>query len=146
MALREEVELEDKYNIFERNGNDASLVLFPPVNGSVSQQYDVKNKHYAIDIVTETGSPVKVVADGIVVFSEWTSETGFVIIVEHKDGLLSVYKHNGSLSKTQGDLVVTGEVIASVGNTGELTTGPHLHFELWNNGKPVNPSDYIDFN
>ncbi len=146
LALREEVEIEDKYNIFERNGTNASLVFFPPVKGAITQGYDAEKKHYAVDIVSETNSPVKVVADGTVIFSEWTSETGYVIIVEHKDGLLSVYKHNGSLSKSQGDLVLAGEVIASVGNTGELTTGPHLHFELWNNGKPINPQDYIDFN
>lgn len=85
-------------------------------------------------------------ANGTVIFSEWTADTGFVIIMEHEEGLLSVYKHNSSLNKEQGDLVKAGEVIASVGNTGEFTTGPHLHFELWNNGNPVNPSDYIDFN
>ena len=146
LALRKEVELEDKYNVFERDGGSASLVLFPPVSGTISQTYDVKSKHFAIDIVSEMNGPVKVVADGTVIFAEWTSETGYVIIVEHKEGLLSVYKHNGSLSKSQGDLVVAGEVIASVGNTGELTTGPHLHFELWDNGKPVDPSNYIDFN
>lgn len=145
LALRETVELEDKYNIFERKGTASPLVLFPPVSGSVSQKYDALKKHFAVDIAAKTGTPVKVVADGTVIFSEWTSETGFVILVEHQDGLLSAYKHNGSLTKAQGDLVVAGEVIASVGNTGEFTTGPHLHFELWSNGKPVNPMEYIDF-
>ena len=86
------------------------------------------------------------VAHGTVIFSEWTAETGYVIIVKHDYGLLSVYKHNSSLEKVQGDLVKAGEVIASIGNTGELTTGPHLHFELWRKGKPVNPQNYIDFN
>jgi murein DD-endopeptidase MepM/ murein hydrolase activator NlpD len=89
---------------------------------------------------------VKAVADGTVIFSEWTAATGYVIIMEHEEGLLSVYKHNGSLNKEQGDIVKAGEVIASVGNTGEFTTGPHLHFELWSNGNSVNPADYIDFN
>ena len=88
---------------------------------------------------------MKAVANGVVIFSEWTTETGYVIILEHKEGLLSVYKHNGSLNKTQGDIVRSGEVIASVGNTGELTTGPHLHFELWDNGTSINPLDFIDF-
>ncbi|AIY12725.1 MULTISPECIES: M23 family metallopeptidase [Cellulophaga] len=143
--LRAQVELEDKYNLFERTDKNVNQILFPPINGSVSQDYDPKTKHFAIDIVAAKGTPVKSVADGTVIFSEWTSETGYVIIVEHKDGLLSVYKHNGSLSKEQGDLVRAGEVIASVGNTGELTTGPHLHFELWNNSSPANPKDYIDF-
>ena len=146
LALREEVEIEDKYNLFQRNNGGASLVLFPPVAGSISQNYNVEKKHFAVDIVAELNSPVKSVADGTVIFSEWTSDTGYVIIVKHKEGLLSAYKHNSSLSKYQGDVVVAGEVIASVGNTGELTTGPHLHFELWNDGAPVNPTDYIDFN
>ena len=143
--LRAQVALEDKYNLFERNTKNVNVILFPPINGSISQEYDADKKHFAMDVVAAKGTPVKSVADGTVIFSEWTSETGYVIIIEHKDGLLSVYKHNGSLNKGQGDLVRTGEVIASVGNTGELTTGPHLHFELWNNGSPVNPKDYIDF-
>ncbi len=143
--LRAQVALEDKYNLFEKNTENVHQILFAPINGTISQEYDFDKRHYAIDIVATKGTPVKSVADGIVIFSEWTSETGFVIILEHKNGLLSVYKHNGSLNKSQGDLVQAGEVIASVGNTGELTTGPHLHFELWNNGSPVNPKDYIDF-
>lgn len=145
LALRQEVEIEDKYNIFERNTENSVLVLFPPVNGTVSLEYDPQKKHYAVDVVSELNNPVKAVADGTVIFAEWTSDTGYVIILEHKDGWLSVYKHNNSLNKTQGDLVLAGEVIAQVGNTGEFTTGPHLHFELWNNGKPVDPTDYIDF-
>lgn len=142
--LRASVALEDKYNLFERNIETGSLVLFSPVSGTLTQQYNPEIKHFAIDVVAPQGAPVKAVANGTVIFSEWTAETGYVIILEHKDGLLSVYKHNGSLSKTQGELVKAGEVIASVGNTGELTTGPHLHFELWSSGYPVNPLDYID--
>lgn len=144
--LRAEVALEDKYNLFEINKEGEGLVLFSPVNGTVSQKYDAQNKHYAVDIVAQKDTPVKAVAAGTVIFSEWTTETGYVIIMEHKNGILSVYKHNGSLNKNQGDFVRAGEVIAAVGNTGELTTGPHLHFELWNNGNPENPADYIDFN
>ncbi len=143
--LRAQVALEDKYNLFERNTKNVNEILFPPINGSISQDYYPDKKHYAIDVVAAKGTPVKSVADGTVIFSEWTSETGYVIILEHKDGLISVYKHNGSLHKEQGDIVRTGEVIASVGNTGELTTGLHLHFELWINGSSVNPKDYIDF-
>lgn len=143
--LRAEVALEDKYNLFERANGNTNLVLFSPVSGTLSQTYDVEKKHYAVDVVAPKDTPVKAIANGTVIFSEWTTETGYVIILEHKDGLLSVYKHNGSLNKNQGDVVRVGEVIASVGNTGELTTGPHLHFELWSNGNPVNPMDYIDF-
>ncbi|NJB71489.1 murein DD-endopeptidase MepM/ murein hydrolase activator NlpD [Saonia flava] len=143
--LRAQVALEDKYNLFERDVNDVHIVLFPPVSGILSQGYDPEKKHYAVDIVTQKDAPVKATASGTVIFAEWTTETGYVIILEHAEGLLSVYKHNGSLNKAQGDLVRAGEVIAVVGNTGELTTGPHLHFELWSRGNPENPTDYIDF-
>lgn len=146
LKLRQQVELEDKYNLFERNVTDLGQILFSPVSGSISQEYDPSKKHFAIDVVAPQDSPVKAVADGTVLFSEWTSSTGYVIIIEHKDDIISAYKHNGSLSKVQGDVVKAGEVVASVGNTGELTTGPHLHFELWIKGKPVNPLDYVDFN
>lgn len=143
--LRAEVALEDKYNLFERNSDKSNLVLFPPLSGILSEYYNREKKHFAVDVVAPKDTPIKAVANGIVIFAEWTTETGYVIILEHKDGLLSVYKHNGSLSKSQGDIVRAGEVIASVGNTGEFTTGPHLHFELWDNGNPVNPLDFIDF-
>ena len=144
--LRAEVALEDKYNLFESNIVDKSdIVLFPPVSGTISQGYNREKKHYAVDVVAARETPVKAVANGMVIFSGWTTDTGYVIILEHKGGLLSAYKHNGSLNKDQGDMVRAGEVIASVGNTGEFTTGPHLHFELWENGSPVNPLDFIDF-
>ena len=143
--LRAEVALEDKYNLFEKNSDKSNLGLFPPLSGTLSEKYNRDKKHYAVDIVAPKDTPIKAVANGIVIFAEWTSETGYVIILEHKDGLLSVYKHNGSLNKSQGEIVRAGEVIASVGNTGEFTTGPHLHFELWDNGNPVNPLDFIDF-
>ena len=146
LLLREEVELEDKYNLFERDVENLGTLFFSPANGTLSQGFDQKTKHYAVDIVAPRDTPVKSIADGTVLFAEWTTETGYVIIVEHQEGITSVYKHNGSLSKTQGDMVKAGEVIASIGNTGELTTGPHLHFELWRKGKPVDPQNYIDFN
>ncbi|MCH4822495.1 M23 family metallopeptidase [Gramella lutea] len=144
--LREEVEQEDKYNILPTATDNVNFSLFPPVKGSISDEYSIENKHYAVDVVTSRNSPIKSVADGRVIFAEWTAETGYVIIIEHSYGLISVYKHNASISKSQGDMVVAGEVIATAGNTGELTTGPHLHFELWNEGNPVDPSEYIDFN
>jgi len=144
--LRAEVALEDKYNLFEQTTQSTSLVLFSPLSGSISQEYESDKKHYAVDVVAAKDTPVKAVANGTVIFAEWTSETGYVLILEHDHDLVSVYKHNGSLNKSQGDIVRAGEVIASVGNTGELTTGPHLHFELWSNGTPMNPVDYVDFN
>ena len=96
-------------------------------------------------MVAKVGTPVKAAADGTVIFSEWTTETGYVIILKHANNFISVYKHNGTLLKQQGDLVQSGEAIASIGSSGELTTGPHLHFELWSDGYAVNPANYIDF-
>jgi len=83
--------------------------------------------------------------DGIVIFSEWTAETGYVLIVQHSNQFISAYKHNSDLLKKQGEIVKSGEPVAIIGNTGELTSGPHLHFELWYDGFPVNPENYIDF-
>ena len=143
--LREKVDKEDKYNLFESATTKANFVLFPPANGNISQVYNVKEKHYAVDVIVAKDTPIKATADGVVIFSEWTTETGYVIIMEHSHGLISVYKHNASLTKSQGDLVKAGEVIATAGSTGELTTGPHLHFELWSDGYPINPTNFIDF-
>ncbi|TNJ47058.1 M23 family metallopeptidase [Tamlana fucoidanivorans] len=143
--LREKVDKEDKYNLFESATSAASFVLFPPVNGEISERYNAKEKHFAVDIVVPENTPVKATADGIVIFAEWTAGTGYVIILEHSYGLISVYKHNTALTKAQGDLVKAGEVIATAGNSGELSTGPHLHFELWNDGYPINPTNFIDF-
>lgn len=143
--LREKVQQEDKYNPLTENPM-VNFVLFPPASGSISQDYNPEEKHFAVDIVTAKNSPIKATADGTVIFAEWTAETGYVIIIKHTINLISVYKHNSSLIKQQGDLVKAGEVIATSGNTGELTTGPHLHFELWSDGYPINPSNFIDFN
>ncbi|MFY0604562.1 MAG: M23 family metallopeptidase [Flavobacteriaceae bacterium] len=144
--FREEVDRKNRFPLTENLQNKAKIVFFAPVTGSLSQSFNENNKHFAVDIVAKTGTAIKAVADGTVIFAEWTAETGYVIILKHSNGYLSVYKHNGALLKQQGDLVKSGEVIASVGSTGELTTGPHLHFELWSNGYAVNPLNYIDFN
>ena len=143
--LRAMVEEEDKYNAFDIQGQRFTSVLFPPVKGGLSSVFDIDTKHYGVDIVIPENSPVHSISEGIVVFSEWTSATGFVIIIEHLNGLTSIYKHNSSIIKNQGDRVDTGEIIAFSGNTGSLTTGPHLHFELWHQGEPVDPQSYIDF-
>lgn len=143
--LREKVAKEDKYNLFENNVSGSNYVLFPPVNGTISEGYDLKTRHYAVDVVVAKNTPVKATADGTVIFAEWTAETGYVIILEHSQELISVYKHNASLTQQQGDLVKAGEVIAMAGNTGDYSTGPHLHFELWSKGYPINPTNFIDF-
>ena len=143
--LRAKVDKEDKYNLFESATSRVNFVLFPPVKGTISLPYSVEEKHYAVDVVVVKDTPVKAAADGTVVLAEWTTQTGYVIVIDHGNGLISAYKHNASLTKEQGDLVKAGEVIALSGNTGELTTGPHLHFELWSDGYPIDPTTFIDF-
>lgn len=143
--FRIEVEQEDKFSFFEEAKKELDIVFFAPITGAITANYDIHQKHFAIDIAVKTGTPVKAVSDGTVFFAEWTAETGHVIMLEHTKGFISIYKHNGSLHKKQGDLVKSGEVIASSGSTGELTTGPHLHFELWSDGYSVNPINFIDF-
>ncbi len=144
-VFREEVERQDRYSVFEKATKKTNLVFFAPITGEISDVYNAEKKHYAVDIAVEKNSPVKAVADGTVIFTGFTVETGFVIIIEHTKGFLSVYKHNSSIHKEQGDIVVSGEAIANSGSTGDLSTGPHLHFELWNEGFPVDPQKYIDF-
>lgn len=143
--FRESIESKDRFPLSDEILNKTKIVFFAPISGSISQSFSANDKHFAIDVVAKTGTPVKAVADGTVIFSEWTAETGYVVIVKHTSNFVSVYKHNGNLLKQQGDLVKSGEAIASVGSTGELTTGPHLHFELWSDGYAVNPINYIDF-
>jgi murein DD-endopeptidase MepM/ murein hydrolase activator NlpD len=143
--LRLEVIQEDKYNVIPNDLSNVKYLLYSPAAGPISQKYDADKKHFAVDIVLEENAAVMAVAHGTVIFAEWTAETGHVIIVKHDYGLLSVYKHNSYLEKSQGDLVKAGEVIAKAGNTGEFSTGWHLHFELWINGYSVDPTDFIEF-
>lgn len=119
--------------------------LFSPLNGYVSQPFDPKNEHFGIDVVSKKDEPVKCIADGTVIFASWTQDAGNVIAVQHKENLISFYKHNSALTKEVGDFIRVGEILAIIGNTGELTNGPHLHFELWYNGSAVNPEDFILF-
>jgi len=145
LEFRSLVESKDRYSLFNEATKKAAIVFFAPVNGILTEGYNPKTKHFAVDIAVEMSTPVKSIADGTIIFAEWTAQTGHVIIVEHTGGFISIYKHNTALHKEQGDLVKSGEVIASAGDSGELSTGPHLHFELWNEGYPVNPINYIDF-
>ncbi|QOD60057.1 M23 family metallopeptidase [Polaribacter haliotis] len=143
--FREKIDRETRFSILNNSNNKNNVVFFAPLSGSISQNFDSNTKHFAVDIVAKTGTPIKAVADGTVIFSGWNTETGYVIILKHGNDYISVYKHNGNLLKQQGDFVKSGEVIATVGSTGELTTGPHLHFELWSGGYAVNPINFIDF-
>lgn len=121
------------------------IYLFSPLDGIVTDGFDLKKDHYGIDLVAKDNEPVRCTADGVVIISSWTLDGGYVMAVQHAGGLVSMYKHNSELFKNVGSFVVAGEVIATIGNTGELTSGPHLHLELWLNGNPVNPQEYIAF-
>jgi len=144
-AFRNAVEEEDRFSVFEQATNNTDIVFSSPIKGEITQNYNSEENHFAIDIAVDKDTPVKAVADGTIIFEGFTADTGYVIIIEHIQGFISVYKHNSSIFKSQGELVKSGEVIASAGSTGSMSTGPHLHFELWDDGYPVNPSNYINF-
>jgi murein DD-endopeptidase MepM/ murein hydrolase activator NlpD len=151
-ALRTQVENSERYNLtLGPNSSEpvtslASLHFFAPVKGVISGHFDLRTKHYGTDIVTKPKSQVSAALDGTVIFTGWTMETGFVIEVQHPNNIVSVYKHNESLLKETGDLVRAGEPISIVGSSGELyTSGPHLHFEIWYKGSPLDPEEHILF-
>jgi murein DD-endopeptidase MepM/ murein hydrolase activator NlpD len=153
--FRTRIEKEEEYSLLTSSGINtssghgtslANIHFFPPVKGIVSSNFDNRTRHYAIDIVTQPKAVVSSTLDGTVVMTGWTMETGFVIVIQHANNLVSVYKHNARLLKEMGDRVWAGEAISIVGDSGELyTSGPHLHFELWHNGEPLDPAQYIFF-
>lgn len=154
-ALREELELEkigeqaeSNPQALEINNKEASLeqVSFvAPVNGKVSAAFNAQNSHFGVDILAPKNTAIKAAADGVVFLSDWTLETGNTIGIQHANNIITFYKHNSMLLKEAGDVVRAGEVVAIIGNTGTLSSGPHLHFELWYKTKAMNPSDYISF-
>lgn len=148
--LREEWERESKYDLVYYSGDNKKeifhFLFFPPVNGTITNGFNREKKHFGVDIVGENNQAVKSTLDGVVILAEWSRETGHVIAVQHNQNLISVYKHNSSLLKSSGDYVKAGDPIAIIGNSGEFSTGQHLHFELWYNGKAVNPVEFISFN
>lgn len=130
----------------EVSGELQDIYFFQPIdNGIISDGFSPIKGHYGIDIVAKKDEPVKTVADGTVIFASWTRDTGYVIAVQHRSNLISVYKHNSDLLKNVGSFVSAGEIISIIGNTGELTSGPHLHLELWYNGNPLNPSEFLSY-
>ena len=141
-------EQEEKYNLTVLNTNPLpmdGLFFYKPVNGVISSHYQADIHHFGVDIAAASKESVLATLDGTVMYAGYDPNQGNVIQLQHKNGFVSVYKHNELLLKEPGEQVVAGEVIALVGNTGKLSTGPHLHFELWYNGKPVNPEDFIVF-
>lgn len=149
-ALRQEFENPDQYNLLyqEEIKNDdplRNIAFFPPVAGVITEKFDRNKGHFAIDFATSPNVGVKATLDGTVIEASWNINTGYVIILQHKDNLISIYKHNSALLQKVGKFVRAGELIAIVGDTGELSTGPHLHFELWLDGQPLNPEEYVAF-
>lgn len=147
-AFRSEFERSDLNNVTltaTRYSELQKIFLFTPLNGLVSDPFDLKKGHHGVDIVAKTNEPVKCVADGTVVLASWTQDSGYVIAVQHAGNLISVYKHNAELLKKVGNFINAGEIISIVGNSGEMTSGPHLHFELWYNGNPLNPEEFVTF-
>lgn len=122
-----------------------SMYFFPPITGFMVAPFDPRAEHYGIDIVSKKDEPVKSMADGTVIFTGWTQSDGYVITIQHRENLISIYKHNSAITKEVGDVISAGDIIAIIGNTGELTSGPHLHIELWYNGSAVNPEEFISF-
>jgi len=155
--LRAEIESQPDYDLVKNDNNNSNsqyatssasiknFFFFTPLNGTVTSNFDPALRHYGVDVVAQRNEAVKATLDGTVLLSSWTLETGYSIAIQHSNNLVSVYKHNSVLLKKQGDYVKAGEVIAIIGETGMLTSGIHLHFELWFNGIPVNPRDYIIF-
>ena len=145
--LRHELEDADAYKLFggeKQEENELSDLYFTkPVNGLVTDSFDLKKKHFGIDLVAEEGAAVKAVQGGVVIVSERSMETGYIIGIQHSYNLVSFYKHNSVLLKKVGTLVQAGDAIAIIGSSGELSDGPHLHFELWHNQSPVNPLEFI---
>ncbi len=145
--FRRQYEEAEKYNLTAITSQPKAegLIFYRPTRGMITSNFDSDNRHFGTDIAATPNESVLSVLDGTVVFSTYTAETGNVIGIQHNQGYMSIYKHLGSLLKREGDKVKGGEAIALVGNTGSLSTGPHLHFELWDKGRAVDPEKYIVF-
>jgi murein DD-endopeptidase MepM/ murein hydrolase activator NlpD len=153
--LRKELELSDRererellsrsINISPKDLPIEQMYFVPPVTGTISAGFMPGKQHFGVDVLAPRNTPVKAALDGYVILSDWTLETGHTIGIQHENNLLSFYKHNSALLKKVGSIVKAGEAIAIIGNSGTLSSGPHLHFELWHNGKPVDPEDYLSF-
>lgn len=149
--MRSEIENQSKYSLalgVESSAKSGirNFFFFVPLKGVVTDSYKSGTSHYGVDITAPENEAIKATLDGTVILANWTSETGYIIQLQHENSLVSIYKHNSVLLKKVGDRVNAGEAIAIIGNSGELTTGPHLHFELWFNGLPVDPQEYMSFN
>ena len=144
--LRIRVEREDQSSInLNSQRKSKQFLFFPPIEGFISDSFNLKTNHHGIDLVAKTGTKIKSIGEGTVVVSDWNPQTGYVLGIQHSENFISFYKHCSVLLKNVGDIITTGENIAIIGNSGELSSGPHLHFELWKSGVPLDPSLYISF-
>ncbi|MBN2164660.1 MAG: M23 family metallopeptidase [Marinilabiliaceae bacterium] len=149
--FRLQIEQEEKFNLSVYQGKESPFQIeqsffFCPLKGIVVGKFGESPDHFGVDIAAAQESRVSAIMDGTVIFTGWTVETGYVIQIQHVNNILSVYKHNATLLKKMGEKVQAGEVIAKVGNSGEYSTGVHLHFEIWHNGTPIDPETFIAFN
>ncbi|RLD19982.1 MAG: M23 family peptidase [Bacteroidetes bacterium] len=145
--FRQEFEIGGQADQIKLNSSSELLEVFfySPITGLISRKYNLKEDHFGVDVVSKRNEPVMSVAGGTVILSSWTQDSGYVIAIQHSSDLISIYKHNAELLKKTGNFVNGGEVIAIIGNTGDLTDGPHLHFELWYKGNTVDPEDFVTF-
>ncbi len=145
-TLREQVIKEDKFNVFDSAQPKVGFVLFAPVQGTIIEKYSPKNKHLAVTVALGKNTPIKSIGAGTIIFSDWTPSSGYVVIIRHKDDILSVYKNAASVTKSQGNIVKSGEVIALAGTSIPQKTNATLRFELWKDGFPIDPAQFINFN
>jgi len=148
--FRLQFEAESQYNLFSSSfvnskGKNNIPIFFSPLKGLITNHFNPNERHYGIDMVSNSNAIIKSVADGTVLFSDWSVEKGYIIGIQHVENIISIYKHNSTLLRHEGDIVHAGDAIAVIGGSGSISTGPHLHFELWCNGKALNPEDYISF-
>ena len=149
-AFRAEIESKEKYSLNVGDGNSkhngvSSFFFFTPIKGLVTNSFKAAEEHFGVDVAAKENEAIKATLDGTVILAAWTTETGYTLQIQHANNLVSVYKHCSAMMKKSGDYVKAGEVIAIVGNSGEHSSGPHLHFELWYNGTPIDPQDYMVF-
>lgn len=145
-SMRQLVEAEERFNVNSNNGSNLLNISFiPPVQGLISSAFNKSENHFGVDVTAKKNTPIKSCMSGTIVFSDWTTDAGYVVIIQHEEALISTYKHCSAVLKKLGDYVQAGEAIAIIGNSGKHTSGPHLHFELWHRGIAVNPESYIAF-
>lgn len=145
--MRLSIEEQEKYALHNSSKDieDKVYFFFTPVKGTVIEHFESKKRHFGVDVVTKEGEPIKAVMDGTIVMADYTTKSGYVVQIQHRNNLVSVYKHCSAVLKQVGEPVFAGDPIAIVGNTGEFSTGPHLHFEIWENGVPIDPEKHIIF-